>query len=53
MADATNVAKQFLGEILYVMNASRKIKLSVKNNKKKQFFASLFLFIYSISTEWI
>ncbi len=53
MADATDVAKQFLWEILYVMSASKKIKPSVKNNKKKQFFASLFLFIYSISTEWI
>jgi len=42
MANATNVAKQFLWEILYVMSASGKIKPSVKNSKKKQFFASLF-----------
>jgi hypothetical protein len=36
MVDATNVAKRFLWEILYAMNASMKIKPSVKNNKKKQ-----------------
>lgn len=44
MVDVVYVGREFPWVILYVMSASRKIKPSVKNNKKKTIFAYLFNF---------